>query len=446
MAGLTSALLAGAAPAESLADAMVAAYNHSGLLEQNRAALRAADEDVAQAVASLRPVISYTATAGYNASAANNNTRDLGASASLDFSWLIFDSGARAFQREGLKEIVLATRQSLIGIEQDVLLAAVNAYMGVVRETETVALRENNVRLITQELRAAEDRFEVGEVTRTDVAQAEARLAQARASLAAARGALVQARAQYQNDVGRMPGALSTPRSTPRLPGDLGAARGIARSGHPDIKASQHLISSAELFVENARAGLKPNIRGSASLGLSDGGNTSDSLALTLNQTLYAGGANLSAIRAAEAAVEQRRAQLHLTRHGVDLGVSASYASLDIARATLEAGERQVRASTIAFRGVREEATLGSRTTLDVLDAEQDLLDAQVNVIRAAADEVAAVYAVLSSLGKLTVKDLGLPVKTYDPAAYYNMVKDAPNGLSDQGAALERVLKGLGKN
>ena len=227
LAGLTSALMAGAAQAESLADAMVAAYNPSGLLDQNRAALRAADEDVAQAVASLRPVISYAASAGYNSNAANNNNRDLTASASLDFSWLIFDAGALAFQREGLKEIVLATRQSLIGVEQDVLLAAVNAYMGVVRETETVALRENNVRLIIQELRAAEDRFEVGEVTRTDVAQAEARLAQARASLAAARGTLVQARAQYQNDVGRMPGALSTPRATPRVPGELGAARGI---------------------------------------------------------------------------------------------------------------------------------------------------------------------------------------------------------------------------
>ena len=233
LAGLAVALgLMVAAPiarAESLADAMIGAYNTSGLLEQNRAVLRAADEDVAQAVSSLRPVISWSADAtrqfGTTRSATTGNlispTVSNTVSASLTAQMTLFDNGQSKLSIETTKEAVLATRQQLISVEQQVLLSAVEAYLEVRRAIENVALRENNVRLITQELRAAQERFEVGEVTRTDTSLAEARLAAARSQFAAAQGALTIAREQYLAIVGRLPGALEPLRSLPKLPGSV---------------------------------------------------------------------------------------------------------------------------------------------------------------------------------------------------------------------------------
>ena len=193
------------ARAESLADAMIGAYNSSGLLEQNRAVLRAADEDVAQAVSSLRPVISWSADAtrqfGTSRTASTGNVISPSVSntvsASLVAELTLFDNGQSKLAIETAKEAVLGTRQQLVSVEQQVLLSAVEAYLEVRRAIENVALRENNVRLITQELRAAQERFEVGEVTRTDTSLAEARLAAARSQLASAQGALTVAREQY---------------------------------------------------------------------------------------------------------------------------------------------------------------------------------------------------------------------------------------------------------
>ncbi|MEM7295136.1 MAG: TolC family protein, partial [Pseudomonadota bacterium] len=235
IAGAFGIMLAAHAQAQTLPSALVTAYNHSGLLDQNRAVLRAADEDVAAATASLRPTIDFISNYAHTHSSAT--VGDWEFSARFDVSWLIYDGGGRALRREALKEVVLATRASLIGVEQGVLLDAVNAYMGVITQGETVSLRQNNLRLLTEELRAAQDRFDVGEVTRTDVALAEARLASARANLAAAEASFASAVAQYQNDVGVAPGALSTPTRTPGIPSSLDAAMALARLNHPDIIA-----------------------------------------------------------------------------------------------------------------------------------------------------------------------------------------------------------------
>ena len=431
------------AAAHSLADSLVQAYNHSGLLEQNRAVLRAADEDVAGSLAALRPVVNFIAQAGYSDAAPRDK---FSASWTLEASMLLYDFGASKMRTEALKETVLATRQSLIGIEQRVLQDAVAAFMDVRRRQEFAALRASNVRLITRELRAAEDRFEVGEVTRTDVALAEARLASARAALAGAQGELAQAIAEYTRAVGAKPGALNTPTTLPDLPRSVEAAIGIARRTHPDILATQHQIAAAELSIAIAEAGLRGTVTGSASLSANDSDTASKSIGLRATLPLYSGGRLQSEVRKAQANRDAARAGLHVTRHAIDQQVTNAYALRDIARATREAGDRQVRAATIAFRGVREEATLGARTTLDVLDAEQELLDAQVNVISARVDETTAAYRILATMGLLTAKHLGLPVKTYDPAAYYNLVKDAPTATSDQGKALERVLLGINKN
>ena len=255
-----------AAQADTLADALVGAYNTSGLLEQNRALLRAADEDVAQAVSALRPVLSWSAdiTRDFGTSRGSNSLGAVARSASntasvgLVAELTLYDFGQNRLAIDGAKEAVLATRQGLVSIEQQILLRAVTAFFEVRRATETVALRQNNLRLITQELRAAQDRFEVGEVTRTDVSLAEARLAQARANLAAAQGELRAAQEEYRVATGRTPGPLSQPSRVPDLPPDRNSAVAIALRGHPDLLQAQHLVRVAELSIARAEAAMKP--------------------------------------------------------------------------------------------------------------------------------------------------------------------------------------------
>ena len=235
-----------AAHAETLADALANAYRTSGLLEQNRALLRAADEDVAGAVATLRPILDYTAdiTSEYQRRETSlTGSRNVDATtlrAGLEASLLLYDGGSSRFNIEALKETVLATRQDLISIEQQVLLRAVTAFQNVSSLREFVSLRINNMRLLEQELRAAQDRFEVGEVTRTDVAQAESRLADAQSGVATARGDLQQAVAEYVAVIGNTPGNLVQPPAPPRLESDIEVARIRALQEHPDLESARH--------------------------------------------------------------------------------------------------------------------------------------------------------------------------------------------------------------
>lgn len=456
---LAASLIVSTSPsarAETLADALVDAYNHSGLLDQNRAVLRAADEDVAIAVSALRPVLSWSAdiTRQFGQQSVSSRTSgirttniNLGISASL----LLYDFGRTEFQIEAAKETVLATRDALVSVEQQVLLRAVQAYMNVRRNSRFVALRENNLRLIRQELRAARDRFEVGEVTRTDVALAEARLAAAKSGLAVAQGDYLQAIEEFRVAVGRKPGNLNAPTRVPRLSNNVEAARSQAVRRHPDLLKAQHDIAAAELNMKAAHAARMPTVSLEGRLGAGeeiygDDYSRTGSIGVQVTGPIYQGGALTATKRKAQAQRDALRAALHLVRHQVVQDVGNAYARLRAARAGVAASQQQVRASRVAFRGVREEAKLGARTTLDVLDAEQDLLDAEANLISAEADVLIAAYAVLAAMGELTAKDLRLNVQTYDPEAYYNLVKDAPIEYSKQGKKLDRVLKALGKD
>ncbi|HHI71158.1 MAG TPA: transporter [Rhodobacteraceae bacterium] len=429
--------------AETLTDTLIAAYKHSGLLEQNRALLRAADEDVAQAVSTLRPVLNYYANATLSDPSLpgqDNLTGNLGLQASL----LLYDGGGSKLAIDAAKETVLATREGLINIEQSVLLRAVTAYMNVRRDSEFVALRQNNVRVITEQLRAAKDRFDVGEVTRTDVALAESRLALARANLAAAQGNLARSREEYRVAVGTYPKALRPAPKRPATASSLEAARAIAYKTHPAMRKVQHEVAAAELGIARADALMKPSLKLTGRVNLDDRGNDSSSVGLELGGPLYQGGKLSSLYRQAVARRDATRAGLHLTRHDIAQGVGNAWASLAVARATLQATERQIRAARVAFRGVKEEAKLGARTTLDVLDAEQELLDAEANRISALTDQYVATYSLLSAMGLLTVDHLKLGIHTYDPSAYYNAISNAPAD-STQGKRLDRVLRALGK-
>ncbi len=441
LAGVTAAPMAGA---ETLADALVAAYRNSNLLDQNRAVLRAADEDVALAVSTLRPVVQFAAQSGWRrVETAGGTSEGLSSSLTLSAQLTLLDFGRNALGVAIAKESVLATRQALIDVEQQVLLTAVQAYVDVRLAQEVVALRQSNFRLITQELRASQDRFEVGEITRTDVAIAEARLASSRASLAAAEGQLMVAREAYKAATGAFPGRLAALPSAPRLPRNVDEAQSVAMKTHPVLLQAQHLVTIAERQVDLAEAGMKPTLGARASISRDDNGLDTQTFGLELNQTLYAGG-RLSAIyRQALAGKDRARAALQQTAVLIAQGVGVAWANLAVSAASIEATDEQIRAAQTAFDGVREEAALGARTTLDVLDAEQELLDARNARLEAEAQRYVGVYQVLSSMGLLTVDHLQLGIPTYDPKAYYDAVKNAPS-TSPQGKKLDRILDKIG--
>lgn len=456
---LGATFAAPAVRAETLADAMAAAYEHSGLLDQNRALLRAADENVAQAMAALRPIVGWSANLssefGRSATASTAftpiTTNSSSASLSLSAELVIWDGGRNALGVEIAKESVLSTREGLTSLEQRVLLRAANAFLNVRRFSEFVALRQSNVRLITQELRAARDRFEVGEVTRTDVSLAEARLAAAKSGLAAAQGDLAQAQLEYLAAVGHKPGSLTPSAHLGRLPSSLDAASATALRQHPDMAQARREVTISELRVDLADAALNPSVSltGRATLSnslSSDARSQSGSIGIGAQQTIYAGGRLSSLQRQAMQNRDATRANLHVVSHSVRQNVGNALAAFRVARASIDAGQQQVRAAQVAFRGVREEAQLGARTTLDVLNAEQELLNARANLISAQVDELSAGYTLLAAMGELTAQKLKLKVRIYDPAGYYNMVKDAPAGVSEQGKKLDRVLRRIGNN
>lgn len=454
--GMAMALFVPAARAETLADTLVAAYRNSNLLEQNQATLRAADEDVAGAVSALRPVVSYTLNSGYSNRrglvSGRVSSEQLATSLTLSADITLYNGGRNRLGIEIARESVMATRAALLQVEQQVLFDAVDAYVDILLRQEILVIRQSNLRLIQQELRAANDRFEVGEITRTDVAIAESRLAGARSSLASAEGDLLVARENYKLAVGNYPGTLRPLPPSPGIGQSLEEARNVAMRTHPSIRQGQHLVSVADLQVKSAKGAFKPTVTLGADLFASDTDvsigrrqteQLDSSVGLTMRQTLYGGGGLSATYRRAIASQEAQRASLNQTMLSVDRNLGVAWSGLGVSLASIEASQRQIVAAQTAFDGVREEAALGARTTLDVLDTEQDLLDARILRLQAEAQRYMAVYQILGAMGLLTVDHLKLGVPQYDPEAYYNAVKSAP-ATSSQGKALDRILKTIG--
>lgn len=438
----------GAATADTIRDAMADAYDNSQLLEQNRMLLRVQDENVAQAISQLYPVLNFVAS----------NTRNLTndttvATASLVGELVLYQGGQRRNAISAAEATLEATREQLVSLEQQVLLDAATAYLGVWRDIQVVSVSEANVRVITQQLRAAQDRFEVGEDTRTSVAQAEAQLAAARSNLAASRGALEISRELFNLAVGRYPNGVGGPGSMPTLPHSEAAAEALARQQHPSVRALQNEVTAAEFAVLQAQGARLPTIDLQANLTntfensanpLQEGGNAS--IALGLRAPIYQGGRIGSLERQAMAQVANTRARLN---QQVLLNLQAignAYARLRIASAQIQASDQRIIAAELAFEGVREEAALGARTTLDVLDAEQDLLDARISRIQAQTDLFIAAYGVMAASGILTVENLHLPVQAYDVDAYpAAFPAGQPRITSPQGEQLDSLLQRLGR-
>lgn len=494
------------ARSETLADALVAAYGNSNLLEQNRALLRVADEDVPQALGGLRPVLAFVASASHRyqdppetriffeerkyeneeecifidpdedegvctviivREKPITNERRIG----LTLDLVLLDSGRTRHAAEAARETVLATREALRQVEQRVLLQAVAAYMDVIRSAEFESLHERNVQLIERELRAAEDRFDVGAVTRTDVALAEARLARAQARLTAAQGDLKTARESYRTAIGHYPGNLVRPSSPPRTPvATEEEAKDVAQRSHPLILQARNEAAAAEALVKRAKATMKPTLTARAALThvqelqphSDDRGETSEdhsleylfrkayitrdekTASLNLEIPIYSGGRRSSALREAIARRDAARSALLQNALNVGESVGRSWSNIRVADARIVAGERQVEAALSAFEGVREETALGSRTTLDVLDAEQDLLNANAALIEAETQRHVGAYSLMASMGLMTAEHLNLGIATYDPAAYYDAVRRGTlRKVSPDGEKLEYVLMRL---
>lgn len=466
------ALIPVASLAETLTDALIAAYRNSHLLEQNQAVLRAADEDLATAVGTLLPVIALqgavNATGTYSPGArperfdgidpdtnepifvVDPHQSDLSLSSTLSLvaTMTLFDFGRGQATIDLRSELVRASQQSLVNVEQQVLLDAVAAYVDMGLQTELVAAQESNVRLISQDLKAAEDRFEVGEVTRTDVALAEAQLAAAKAALAAAQGNFNVARENYRASIGHYPGTLSPLPQWPSAVATLEEARAIALRSHPAILQAQHQARAADFGIDLARAQMRPDSEARLSLSQTyangESGLINESFGITLNQTLYAGGQLASGLRKAIAQSQSAHAGLLQTGVNVEEAVGRAWSNILVASASIRAGDQQIAAAQAAYDGVKQEAELGSRTTLDVLDAEQNLLQAKAARLQAAANLYISQYQLLSSMGQLTATKLKLGIPTFDPEAYLNAVSRAP-AHSAQGAKLDRILKSLGK-
>lgn len=448
---LTRALLASVALfatgpvwAETLADALVTAYQTSPLLDSSRASLRALDENVPQARSNLRPQVSANAAA---TGASNVQEFPLVPTyaAQLQATLLLFDSGQTKAALESARYGVAAGRASLLNVEQEVLFAAVTAYMDVVQAEAFVGIARNDVKVLGEQLDATNNRFEVGEVTRTDVSQTEARLAQSRANLVDAEGNLQIARQAYLAAVGVPPRKLEPAPPHPELPKSVKEAEAIGVRQNPAIVAARFAERGAVSDFDRARAASGVTIQGTAavdyagrhSLGpnASPSNNVGDRVNLTVGVgaevPLYTGGRNSSLIRQAQQVLEQRKFDVQDAGRQVVEQVHNAWTQRDVAAASIVANKEQVRAAQIAFEGVTEEARLGARSTLDVLDSDQERLRAQAEVLRAQRDEYVAAYGVLRAMGLLTVEHLGLGIESYNPDTYFTQVQRAPVGGYD---------------
>lgn len=421
--------------AEDLREAIALAYRTNPTLLAQRANQRALDESIVQARAGLRPQLDVTVSAEYQKSWNDvlPDTESDGGGASIGLSQTLWSGGRIGHGITAAEANIMAGRENLRATEQSVLALVIQSYADVIRDTEILAIREANLGVLRRQLDESNARFEVGEITRTDVAQSEARLAQSEADLANARAQLSVSRAAYAAVVGQSPGDLAPMPVLPGVPTDFDSALDVALIENPGIRAATYSLRAAEANVAAARAEYLPSVRATASYGgavsdldqfieLSD--NTTFRAGATLSVPLFTGGLNSSRVaqnleraNAAQIAVEgENRNTLQ--------DVSSAYAQSISARATLQAGQQAVRAATVAAEGVRQEAQVGLRTTLDVLNQELELRNAEVTLASARRNEYVAQANLLAAMGRLEGPDLDPTLTVYDPATNYNRVRN----------------------
>jgi TolC family type I secretion outer membrane protein len=421
---------ASAAQAETLADALNAAYLRNPTLEAARASTRATDEQYPQARARLLPQVSATATYGeqridnnLSGQSTNDILRSKPGSYGLQATQSVFAGGRNIGAINQANANIEAAQESLRSTEQNVLLNTIAAYMDVRRDAEILKIRANNVDLLLRQVEEAQARFDVGEITRTDVAQAQARLAGARAQLAVARANLEASRANYTSIVGNPPGQLEAPPPLAALPSSLDMAVEQGLSANPDYLQSQNLVKAARAQMTIDRASLLPQISVTGRVsrnfddytGFAPPDNGVASAVATLTIPLYQGGLARSRVAQARQNLQRVQAQAEGARRQVATDITTAWNDLDAARQTIVSTREQVEANQLAFDGAKQERDVGLRTTIEVLNAQQELLDSRVAQVQAERNAYVAANGLLQAVGALDPKTLGVNAPLYDP-------------------------------
>jgi outer membrane protein len=421
--------------AETLNEALASAYSGNPTLRAQRANQRSTDELVPQALSGWRPTVTAQAFSGVER-VNNNGVQGLFFNKTLvpgqleiTLSQPVFSGFGPHYSLKSGEANVEAGRQNLLAVEQDILFQATQAFMNVIRDRQILTLRQRNVVVLQEQLKAAQERFNVGEVTRTDVAQAQARLALSHSQVAAAQATLAASVASFVEIVGHSPGSLKYPKLA-KLPPNLDGAVATAERINPQVLAAAFVAEAAQNDVGVARAGLLPSVSLQASAlaespDLQHSANEETySILGVVTIPLYEAGRVYSAVRQAKQIASQRRIEIIEVQRAVRDTVVTAWNALDSARQVIVAAKSQVSADELALEGVKQEYLVGSRTTLDVLDAEAELLLARETLVVAERDQVVAAYQLIASTGRLTADDLGLSVKIYDPVENYRKVRN----------------------
>lgn len=438
--------------ATTLQEALIAAYQNNPSLESNRANVRSQDENVAQERAAGRGTFGLVMESTNSVDNLSPRSAEVDRfSAALNASLTLYDGGRTRDAIAAAENTVFASQANLRATEQAVLLEAATAYLDVRRDQQFLALGYNNVNLIDQQVKATQDRFDVGAVTRTDVALANARLAAARTSLAANSGALALSKEIYRAVVGSEPTNLRVPPPLPAMPATLAEAESIGIREHPAVIAARYTERAAEFGLARARAARMPTVELGGQLSythsrtntaagdlFSDREQTGASISLKGTLPLYQGGALSSQMRQAAQILASRKASTQDTIRAVRQATAIAWANMRVSRASINAATLQIEANQIAYDGIEEEMRLGARTTLDLLDAEQDLLEAKSNLASARRDRYVAGFNLLSAMGLLNVTSLNLGIPAYDPNVNFNRVRNAPITFSG-GSVLDTI-------
>jgi outer membrane protein len=439
-----------AAVAEPLEAALLQAYQNNPQLNSQRAILRQTDEGVPQALAGYRPRISATASIGTQEQRVVNRTNP-GASpsvyanlqgtnvphaAGVSATQTLYNGFQTANRTRAAESQVFAARETLRLMEQQVLLDAATAYMNLLRDNAILDLQRRNIEVLQEQLRQTRDRFNVGEVTRTDVAQSESRLAAGRSQFLTAEANVTTSRAAYRRVIGAEPGRLSPGTPVDRFsPNQLPVAVSRGQAENPSVTAAMYGVDVALLQVKIAEGALYPTVTLTGSVqqqyetSLTQLQTFAASLVGQITVPIYQGGSEYSTIRQSKELLGQKRLDLDTARDQARANVVQSWGQLEAAKATIQATQSQVSAAEIALNGVREEARVGQRTTLDVLNAQQELVNARVSLVTAQRDRVVASYTLLSATGRLSPQVLGLKVVPYDPRVHYYQIRDAWTGV-----------------
>jgi outer membrane protein len=447
-------LLALSGPVPALADtieaALVRAYQNNPQLNSQRAIVRSTDENVPQALSGYRPKVAVTASAGYQYTDVHttsggtptqivrtgihgtNAPRSVGATITQN----LYNGQQTANRTRAAESQVSAAREGLRVLEQSVLLSAATIYMDYLRDSAIVEVQKSNVRVLEQTLKQTQDRFNVGEVTRTDVAQSEAQLAAGKTQLLTAEANLTTTRSNFRRIIGNEPVALAPGSPVDRyLPGTLPGAVELGLTQNPNVTAAMFGIDISYLQVKVNEGALLPTVNLQASVQqaneqqLTIFSSFGASAIAQLSIPVYNGGAEYSLIRQSKETLTQQRLVLEQQRDQTRANVVTAWGQLVAGKAQVQSAQSQVTASEIALNGVREEAKAGQRTTLDVLNAQQALVNARVALVTAQHDRVVASYSVLNTIGRLSPQVLNLATVTYDPSVHYHQVRDSWIGV-----------------